>query len=262
MHADVGRAAIEIDGRRGFGSGGGAAGERFGYWTTVDQNSIPYFYSLRLSDSAISTGIGIRTLAKPHRPTCKCGKQADLLHDEVCGKVAQAARHNHIRDIVAKFLRQRPSTDVITEPHSSEGRRRNDIGVRGPGRTGRRDLDYEVKVYSPKSVYASDAGLGRRRRAGDTDPVLFHRTQFNEFLAAVDKMAEADKPDSRVEFKPLVFSTGGMMGENTTKEFDQWKKEMGIGYPRLMTAISISLLTARTIHRNACRLLGSRDESE
>jgi len=44
-----------------------------------------------------------------------------------------------------------------------------------------------------------------------------------------------------------VFSTGGMMGENTTKEFDQWKKEMGIGYPRLMTAISISLLTARTI---------------
>jgi len=78
--------------------------------------------------------------------------------------------------------------------------------------------------------------------------------QFNKFLAAVDKMAEADKPDSRVEFKPLVFSTGGMMGENTTKEFDQWKKEMGIGYPRLMTAISISLLTARTIHRNACRL--------
>jgi len=234
MHADVGRAAIEIDGRRGFGSGGGAAGERFGFWTTVDQNSIPYFYSLRLSDSAISTGIGIRTLAKPHRPTCKCGKQADFLHDEVCGKVAQAARHNHIRDIVAKFLRQRPSTDVITEPHSSEGRRRNDIGVRGPGRTGRRDLDYEVKVYSPKSVYASDAGLGRRRRAGDTDPVLFHRTQFNKFLAAVDKMAEADKPVSRVEFKPLVFSTGGMMGENTTKEFDQWKKEMGIGYPRLM----------------------------
>jgi len=101
--------------------------------------------------------------------------------------------------------------------------------VRGPGRTGRRDLDYEVKVYSPKSVYASDAGLGRRRRAGDTDPVLFHRTQFNKFLAAVDKMAEADKPDSRVEFKPLVFANGGMMGENTTKEFDQWKKEMGIG---------------------------------
>ena len=99
--------------------------------------------------------------------------------------------------------------------------------MNGPGRTGRRDLDYEAKVYSP-------AGLGRRRRAGDTDPVLFHRTQFNKYLAAVDKMAEADKPDSRVEFKPLVFSTGGMMGENTTKEFDQWKKEMGIGYPRLM----------------------------
>jgi len=204
---------------------GGIPNEEGGCWWI---NSIPYFYSLRLSDSAISTGIGIRTLAKPHRPTCKCGKQDDLLHDEVCGKVAQAARHNHIRDIVAKFLRQRPSTDVIT----------------------------------PKSVYASDAGLGRRRRAGDTDPVLFHRTQFNKYLAAVDKMAEADKPDSRVEFKPLVFSTGGMMGENTTKEFDQWKKEMGIGYPRLMTAISISLLTARTIHRNACRLLGSRDESE
>jgi len=175
---------------------GGIPNEEGGCWWI---NSIPYFYSLRLSDSAISTGIGIRTLAKPHRPTCKCGKQDDLLHDEVCGKVAQAARHNHIRDIVAKFLRQRPSTDVITEPHSSEGRRRNDIGVRGPGRTGRRDLDYEVKVYSPKSVYASDAGLGRRRRAGDTDPVLLHRTQFNKFLAAVDKMAEADKPDSRVD---------------------------------------------------------------
>ncbi len=46
MHADVGRAAIEIDGRRGFGSGGGAAGERFGYGTTVDQlNPLPLFTS-------------------------------------------------------------------------------------------------------------------------------------------------------------------------------------------------------------------------
>jgi len=52
MHADVGRAAIEIDGRRGFGSGGGAAGERFGYWTTVDQLNplLSFTSSIRFRD--------------------------------------------------------------------------------------------------------------------------------------------------------------------------------------------------------------------
>lgn len=161
-------------------------------------NSIPYFYSLRPSDSAISTGISIRTLAQPYRPVCKCIHETDILHDEVCAKVAQAARHNHVRDIIAKHLRQRPSTDVHIEPYTSEGVRGNDIGIRGPGRGGTRDIDYDAKVYSPKSVRAADAGIGRRRRAGDTDPVEFRRTQFNTFLAAVGNEATANKPDSRV----------------------------------------------------------------
>ncbi len=158
--------------------------------------------------SAISTGICIRTLARPHRPVCKCGQETDILHDRVCTKVAQAARHDHVRDIIAKYLRQAPFTDVITEPRTSEGSRRNDMGIRGTGGRGRRDIDCDVKVYPLRGTAASRAGLARRRREADTDPVKFIRAQFGKFLTAVERRAEANRPDFQVAFKPLVISTG------------------------------------------------------
>lgn len=46
------------------------------------------------------------------------------------------------------------------------------------------------------------------------------------------------------------------MEENTPKEFDQWKKEIGDGCQRMLTAISLSRLRARAIHRGACFFRG------
>ncbi|KAK4685369.1 hypothetical protein P7C73_g4779, partial [Tremellales sp. Uapishka_1] len=230
-------------------------------------STIPLFYSLRLNDSTVSTGLCIRTLARHHRPVCKCGLPADFLHEEVCSRASQVGRHNNVRDVIAKYLRRIPNTDVHVEPGTSEGGRRSVIGLRGPGGSGRRDVDYDLKIYSAEASTASLSGLDRRRPSGDTvDLNDFSREQCQKWLAFVSRRAERNKPDSRVDFEPLVLSSGGLMHDNTVKEFGMWRGDMEAqsegSFTRMLEAINISLLIARTIHRNHCLLLCNRVEEE
>ena len=94
--------------------------------------TIPYHGLLRLNDSAVSAGLLYRTLAKPARPTCRCGKPAELQHEEVCVQVNHYTRHNAVRDTIIATLRRGPATEVLREPSCNDGGRRNDNGLRGP----------------------------------------------------------------------------------------------------------------------------------
>ena len=57
-------------------------------------------------------------------------------------------RHDAVKTIIANALATIESTDVRVEPRTLEGRRRNDISIRGRGISGTRALDYDLKIYS------------------------------------------------------------------------------------------------------------------
>ena len=222
-------------------------------------NIKPLFYALRLSDSMISTGLCNRTLARSSRPVCKCGLPAHLLHEEVCSNDYHAIRHNKVRDIIAKHMRHIASTDIIVEPMTGDGSRRNDIGVRGPGPYGRHNIDYDLKIYTAAATNAGKSGLFRRRPAEDTDAFKFYQEQSEKWLSAIYNRAIKNKPESRTDFKPVTMSSGGLVSKATTKEMEIWKKEMGAAqFARMTDDISISLLRSRTFVRGACLLMGNR----
>jgi len=225
-------------------------------------NTIPLFQPLRIPDATISTGLRYRTLAKSYRPTCRCGKDAELMHEETCPQTNHTHRHNEIRDHIAAALSKCVPTEVIVEPHSDEGARRNDIGLRGPGRSGRRALDYDLKVFSMNRAEASES-LHRPNKKDNKMQEMKERC--DKWLASVEKRTVKKAPQTRVaEFRPLVISTGGLMASDTAKEFETWKKELGgIGYARMMEVISISLVKWRA--RKLKRLLlhdGRGDEGD
>ena len=91
------------------------------------------------------------TLARHSPPISRCGQPADILHEETCSYMQHSSRHDRIRDILAKYFRKAPSNSVVLEPMSREGQRRNDIQVTGPGAKGRRNIEYDIKVTSPRS---------------------------------------------------------------------------------------------------------------
>jgi hypothetical protein len=220
-------------------------------------DTIPYFQHIRLSDANVSAGLRYRTLARHHRTVCKCGKPAGVLHEEVCSLVNHVERHNSVRDDILAALRRLPSTEVIREPSTDDGLRRNDIGLRGPGRFGRRNLDYDLKVYSPSQA---NTRATLHRWIEGQDVLSQMRERCSKWFSAVEKRTTDNAPASRVEFRPLVLTTGGMMSANTAKEFESWEKEIGkIEAIRLQEAISVSLLASRTRLLAGCLLQADRD---
>lgn len=229
-------------------------------------NIIPYFQPLRLADSAISTGLHVRTLARSFRPVCLCGAPAEFLHHDVCSRIGGTKRHNDIRDDMAAALRHLPATTVLTEPTTDEGRRRNDIGirdgqstsahlmVRGPGETGRRNIDYDLKVYSANSTLVFRRGRGAvKPPAADVDPVQHYQAISDKWMAKVAQGTDKNKPETQVDFRPLVMSAGGIMSKDTLREVQGWK----LGKweeSNLMSSMSTTLLLSRTRKMGACLL--------
>lgn len=168
-------------------------------------NTTPCFQPLRLSDAAISTGLLYRTLAQPFRKICKCGKEMELLHEEVCAHSNHMVRHYHVRNEIAAGLRKIPSTQVILDPPTNDGLRRNDIGLRGPGTTGRRSVDYDLNIYSNAQ---SNARSTLHRRIKDAKKMPTMKERLDKWLTRVERKATDSRPDGPFEFQPLVISNG------------------------------------------------------
>lgn len=130
-----------------------------------------------------------------------------------------------------------------------------DLGDRWVGVSGRRNVDYDVKVYS----VANQHGVR-------IIPLTFDTTKNNIFevlqgrietwTQVVADKAVTNAPHSNIEFKPLVFSTGGMMSKDTIKELDLWEKDTSPGAIALMrSSISICLLKSRAKLLGVCLIM-------
>lgn len=162
---------------------------------------------------------------------------------------------------MARPLREVPSTEVLVEPGTQEGRRRNDIALRGPGQVGRRNIDYDLKIYSINSTYAFRDGT-TAPRSQEADPVEYYRDLAERWMSRVERDTDRRRPEAQVEFKPLVLSSGGLIPRGSWKAMESWKELEGAPMRRMLEAISISLLLSRTGKRGECLLLDGRGDDD
>ena len=207
---------------------------------------IPYRQQLRLSDYDIATGLAYRLQVSPSSGHCMwCGDEATLGHDELCLNRTRGTiqRHNAIARAIAQQISTDHSSTVDLEPSTYEGARRNDIRWHGAPTHGRRTVDYDVKVYSVLSIHAHKTTT---RPPPGTSLPAHAANQCIKRLDAIGRKANADRPLGTHTFKPLVFSTGGLMSKETATEIASWKGALGetvLG--RLGTLISLELVKAR-----------------
>jgi len=188
------------------------------------------------------TAIHYRTLSTfPLITRPWCSKSKSLGHDEVClARPRQTvARHDSAARILHSTLKTIDST-AEHEPHSFEGRRRNDIRLRGSCKG---SVDFDVKVYTL---------LGNKATKTTTNPAdgislpLHIVQQATKYLEQIERPAIQARPLTNGRFIPLVFSAGGMMSEATRKELETWGEKLEANtFQRMKTLVSIALLKAR-----------------
>ena len=211
-------------------------------WLSV----IPYNHPLRLSDYDIATGLAYQLQVRAKEGHCGwCGDKAELGHDEICLNRPRATigRHDAIVRVIGRHLASNHSTTVDIEPHTQEGQRRNDIQWTGSPSHGRSTIHFDVKIVSL---------LGAKSHSTTTKPptgtqLIDHANkQCIKHLDTYARRATSARPLSTANFKPLVFSTGGLMAKETADEVLTWKGVLGdTVFGRLGTAISIELVKAR-----------------
>ena len=84
---------------------------------------------------------------------------------------------------------------------------------------------------------------------------------MDEWFTAIENKTVKNAPETFAAFKPLVFSTGGMMSANTLKELESWETEVGKeAMGRLRESVSVEVVKARARALQSCLLL--EDDSE
>jgi len=205
-------------------------------------NTIPFYQPLYLTDFEVSTALNYRTLACSPLTTCSwCSRPNSLGHDELCMTRPRqtVARHESLARIIHSTLKTIDPT-AEHEPHSFEGRRRNDIRLRGPFRG---TIDYDIKVYTLLAANATNTTT----RAPENVSLPAHITQQSlKYLDGVGRHATHVRPLTNGRFIPLVFSAGGLMAKDTASELEIWRKEMGATkFTRMITLLSMALLKAK-----------------
>jgi len=207
---------------------------------------IPYNPTLRLSDYDVATGLAYRLQSPSDTGHCLwCGDKSELGHDELCLTRPRATigRHDAVVRTIGRYLASDHSTQVEIEPHTQEGRRRNDIQWNGAPSHGRATIHFDIKVVS---LLGAKSHKTTTRAPAETELVTHAAKQCIKHLDAVGRHATSVRPLSTATFKPLVFSTGGLMSKETTDEVQSWKGALGDSvFGRLGSAISLELVRAR-----------------
>ena len=122
------------------------------------------------------------------------------------------ARHESVSRILHSTLKTIHPT-AEHEPHSFQGRRRNDIRLRGSFKV---TVDFEVKVYT---LLGSKATKTTTNPAAGTSLPLHIVQKATKYLEQIERRVIHARPLTNGRFIPLVFSAGGMMSQGQGKEF-------------------------------------------
>ena len=210
-------------------------------------STIPYFQSLRLDNHEVATGLHHRLLRTSH-PICNwCGASNRPGHDEICRERPRrtVARHDAIVRTLGRALTTLPLAQVATEPHTFEGRRRNDLRLQGARFTP--SIDYDIIVYSILGANGPSLATTNPPTNPPISPVAHMTNKALNFLDSIAHTTNDSQPLAPGAFKPLVFSTGGLMARATAEELKKWQTELEPPvWDRMMTQLSLELLRARS----------------
>ena len=154
----------------------------------------------------------------PNLPeTCVCGARLTASHAFTCPTGGYTiARHNDVRDLIASLLREAGVVDVETEPRlltcrdgdlpggrsmNRSDEARLDVRARGFW-TWQQDAFFDVRITHPAASVLSRPGALSQLRAHE-------RAKKNQYASRVVHV-------ERGSFTPLVFSTYGLCGPETT----------------------------------------------
>ncbi len=150
------------------------------------------------------------------------------------------ARHESVARILHSTLKTIHPT-AEHEPHSFQGRRRNDIRLRGSFKG---TVDFEVKVYT---LLGSKATKTTTNPAAGTSLPLHIVQKATKYLEQIERRVIHARPLTNGRFIPLVFSAGGMMSEATRKQLETWGEKLEANtFQRMKTMVRFALLKART----------------
>ena len=205
-------------------------------------NTIPFYQTLSLSDFEVSTALHYRLLAPSPLSICAwCSKSNSLGHDELCMARPRltVARHDSVARIIHSALKTVDPTAEL-EPHTFEGRRRNDIRLRGPVIG---PVDFDIKVYT---LLAADAQKTTTTPPQGTSLTSHITQQSVKYLDRVDRHVTLNRPLTSGRFAPLVFSAGGLMAKGTRDQIQGWKNKLKPPvFLRMESFISLALIKAR-----------------
>ena len=126
------------------------------------------------------------------------------------------------------------------KPHTFEGRRRNDIRLRGP-QFG--PIDFDIKVYT---LLAADAAKTMTTPPQGTSLTNHITQQSVKYLDRVDRHVTLNRPLTSDRFAPLVFSAGGLMAKGTRDQIQTLKNKLKVPvFLRMESFISLALIKVR-----------------
>ena len=172
------------------------------------------------------------------------GDENRLGHDDVCMRRNRwtVRRHDAVKTLIANALAKIDSIDARVEPRTLEGRRRNDISIRGRGISGTRALDYDIKdlLLAPRRLTQDHHASSRRLHSDRT----FVRSGHT--LPQPSGKKSDSTPEAIAKFRAIVMSTGGLVAREPADEVGKWKRELGEWtFEKMMGRISLELLKSR-----------------
>jgi len=166
-------------------------------------------------------------------------------------------RHNHVKISLIRGLETFLGAQVSNEPTNGVSSRRNDIRWESQNcfrLTGGADCrgavtDFDVTVVSPHSVLARQICATVSRTHSDLPPDELVKKLLSTVMDRKhqDKVARLPpQGDTRATFHPLVFTTGGSIGDATWDTIQGCKASFCPGaFDLMMRRMSVALLRAR-----------------
>ncbi|KAE8241548.1 hypothetical protein A4X03_0g8133, partial [Tilletia caries] len=216
-------------------------------WMTT----IPFTTKTRLSDRLVQVGMHLRTLIRHPHPKCpSCGLPNEHAHDDICRSRVHhyTSRHNKVRDLFARVLRETKDTQVIVEPRVEErfGQERTDLRVAGTGAPTGSVVEFDITFTSLATkrarewmvMEAGDLEWGKGNKAGAT----WSTEQYLEEQARAKVAKYLGKTSTA--FKPMVFSLDGVEGQDTQDVLKFWRTVVP-SFSYVLDELSVILLRTR-----------------
>ena len=215
-------------------------------------STIPYFSTLRLTDTAVSSALHYRTLCPGSSEIClQCAEDNLPGHDELCTRRSnwRLARHEVVKKTLVAHLRSIPGVVVDVEPMVPGTGLRTDFRVTGPAAHVGVSVELDLTIVAPTSVDALRVPVSVSASPSTTMVQDAARKRLGAYLQKVqDDKRQKYGGRTVARFSPLAMTSGGTLGPSSRRIFEHWRSLSTAPHPFLLSHLSVLLVRARAEH--------------